>query len=135
MNILNPKIPQEKPRFIIPAQLLPVISFLSGIVVMIIIMAGLSLTRIVTVTPFWNNSNKEIQAKPSFYEFLQTLARDNVRIITIENPDIVRQDNPESALFYKDAQKGDILYVIEAHNVFVLYRPTTQKIISVTQYK
>lgn len=135
MNILNPKIPQEKPKFVIPARLFPVIYFLSGIVVVLISIAGLSLAKIVTVTPFWDNSNKEIQAKPSFYEFLQTLAKDNVRIITIENPNIVRQDNPESALFYKDAEKGDILYVIEAHNVFILYRPTTKKIISVTQYK
>jgi hypothetical protein len=135
MNILTPKIPQEKKKFVILSQYLPVIYFLFGIITAMIVMVGLSLTKIVTVTPFWDDSSKEIQAKPSFYEFLQTLAKDKVRVITIENPNIVRQDNPESALFYKDAEKGDILYVVEAQNVFVLYRPSTQKIISITQYK
>ncbi|MCS7317442.1 MAG: hypothetical protein NZZ41_03855 [Candidatus Dojkabacteria bacterium] len=78
----------------------------------------------------FTNSNEHIQKISDLFN-----SSKNFNIVKIVDVNLVRQHNPENALFYEDARNGDIIVIMSDLEIVAIYRPDENKIINIAKIK
>ncbi len=79
------------------------------------------------------SSNKNFNSSSTYESFVKTLLKENVQVVLVQDPNSIRQSNPQSGDFYKEAQKDDVVFLLPNHNLIILYRPSEEKILSIAE--